>query len=62
MHSKHSLAKFLWFYKEIEVGLFQLLCDHLKYIRRSYEVCQVVNDQFKQKLHKWVQHITDVNA
>lgn len=57
MHSIHSLAQFLWFYEKIEVGLFQLLCDHLKYFRRSSEVCQVVNDQFKEKLRKRVQNI-----
>lgn len=45
-----SLAEFLRFNEDVEVGLFELLCEHTEDIRGGREVSQVVNDQVEQQL------------
>lgn len=46
-----SLAEFLRFNEDVEVGFFELLCEHTEDIRGGREISQVVNDQVKQQLH-----------
>lgn len=38
------------FNEDVEVGFFQLLCEHAEDVRGGREICQVVNDQVKQQL------------
>lgn len=46
----NSLPQPLWLDEDVEVGLLQLLCEHVKHTGLSREVCQVVHYQVQQQL------------
>lgn len=50
----NSLAEFLWFNEDVEVGFLELLSEHAEDIRGGREISQVVNDQVEQQLTREV--------
>lgn len=46
----NSLAEFLWFNEDVEVGFLELLSEHAEDIGGGREISQVVDNQVKQEL------------
>lgn len=55
----NSLAEFLGFNEDVEVGFLELLCEHAEDIRGGREISQVVNDQVEQQLQGDTKRKTD---
>lgn len=55
----NSLAEFFRFNEDVEVGFFELLCEHAEDIRGGREISQVVNDQVEQQLKRDMERKTD---
>lgn len=55
----NSLAEFLGFNEDVEVGFLELLCKHAEDIRGGREISQVVNDQVEQQLQGDTKRKTD---
>lgn len=54
-----SLAEFLGFNEDVEVGFLQLLCKHAEDIGGGREISQVVNNQVEQQLEGDMTRKTD---
>lgn len=48
----NSLAEFLWFNEDVEVGFLELLGEHAEDVGGGRESRQVVDDQVKQQLKR----------
>jgi len=46
------LAEFFRFNEDVEVGFFELLCEHAEDVRGGREISQVVNYQVEQQLQR----------
>lgn len=55
----NSLAKFLRFNEDVEVGFLELLREHAEDVRAGREISQVVNDQVEQQLKTDTERKTD---
>lgn len=48
----NSLAEFLWFNEDVEVGFLELLCKHAEDVGGGGEISQRVNDQVEEQLQE----------
>ena len=55
-HTRDVLAQFLRSYEDVEIGLFELLREHIEDILTGREVSQMVQDQMEQELQRREHH------
>lgn len=55
----NSLAEFLGFNEDVEVGFLELLSEHAEDVGGGREISQVVNDQVEQQLQGDMKRKTD---
>lgn len=48
----NSLAEFLWFNEDVEVGFLELLCKHAEDVGGGGEISQRVDDQVEEQLRE----------
>lgn len=48
----NSLAEFLWFNEDVEVGFLELLCKHAEDVGGGGEISQRVDDQVEEQLQE----------
>lgn len=48
----NSLAEFLWFNEDVEVGFLELLCKHAEDVGGGGEISQRVEDQVEEQLQE----------
>lgn len=59
MEVNDSLAEFLGFNEDVEVGFLELLGEHAEDVGGGREISQVVNDQVEQQLQGDMKRQTD---